>query len=302
MKRHRGARGAQQRPEHHHAADDAGSGWLRQLGEIARDPARWPELDEDTLLLIVFQQCLYLAHSGDAEAASALAELYPHAASRVGTRERMELLERVTSAVEENGTPVAALLPFLQHDPDPGIVTLAAGAFATLAPLEEGEPLTGPNLALRMAEHAEDEGTRVGLVAGVLELGDRRALPALLAAWDALAPAARERLAGLRPASPLAFAAVAEFWLAALERSAPADRGAPAAALARLAREADPRRVLDVRRKFPAHANDERETIEIVDDAPLEEFGRRMADRLAAVADGAELAAVRAAWGLDPRS
>ena len=45
------------------------------------------------------------------------------------------------------------------------MVTLAATAYATLSPLEHDDPLSGPRTVLRMAEHAEDEGTRVGLLA-----------------------------------------------------------------------------------------------------------------------------------------
>jgi hypothetical protein len=297
MTRHRGGRGRPRAPHEHGGAGTPREGWLRELAAIAADPARWPALDEDTLLLLAFQQCLWLAHSGETSAATALAELYPHLAGRVARAERMELLERVTSAVEEGGTPVAALSPFLQHEPDAELVSLAAGAYASLAPLEHGDPLTGPHVVLGMAAHAEDPRTRAGLVAGVLELGDARALPALAAAWEAIGDDGREALAALEPPGTIVFAATARFWLEALERAPVGARPAVAAALARLARRADPPRVLDVRRKFPAHAEDDRETIEILSDAPLAEFARTLAPRLDALGDAPALAQVRAAWG-----
>jgi hypothetical protein len=284
-------------------AGDPGAGrWLQELAAIARDPSRWAALDEDSLLLIAFQQCLYFAHTRDPEAADALAELYPHVASRVGTPERMELLDRVTAAVEEGETPVLALLPFLQHEPDPGAVALAGVAFATLAPLDRGDEMSGPRAIVRMAELAEDDGTRTGLLGSLLQLGDRRVLPLVREGWRALPPAARVLLAGLRSPSSLAYASVVEFWLEALDDDDDTVADAAADALARVPAEADPPRVLDVRRKFPANAPDERDEIEITADETLAQHAARIEPRLHELlrrgGAAGRLARVRAAWGL----
>jgi len=280
----------------------AGPRWLHELAEVAGDPARWDGLDEDSLLLIAFQQCLYFAHTRAPEAASALGRLYPHLARRVDAHGRLQLLERVTEAVEEGGVPVLALLPFLQYDDDPATVAPAALSFASLAPTEPGDELVGPRALARMAELAESEGTRIGLAAGLLALGDRRVLPLALEAWRRLAPPSRVRLAGLPPASPLVFAAVVEFWLDALEDADDATFAAAAGALARLAQGAEPRRVLDVRRKLPANGPDERETIEILEDVPLAAFAARIEPRLRDLARRENapprMPAVLAAWGL----
>jgi hypothetical protein len=281
-RRHRGPRPAAPQAAETGAADT--TGWVEQLAAIAADPVRWPELSEDSLLLVVFQQCLHFAHTGEGDSHSVLAELYAHLAERVDVADRLELLDRVTAAVEESGTPLAALLPFLQHEPDAGVVTLAATAYATLSPLENGDPLTGPRTVLRMAEHAEDEGTRVGLLAGVLELGDRRALPPLRDAWAALSSSARVGLAQRPSSSPLVFAAVAEFWGEAVTDADDAVAAAVLGALTRIALAAEPRRVLDVHRKLPANAADDRETIEIREDVSLGEFGARLAPKLAPLA------------------
>jgi hypothetical protein len=299
--RHRGPRPGKARAEEAEVQQPDTTGWVEELNAIATNPERWPELSEDSLLLVVFQQCLYFAHTGEGDSASVLAELYSHMAARVEVQDRLELLDRVTSAVEESGTPLAALLPFLQHEPDPAVVTLAATAYATLSPLENDDPLSGPRTVLRMAEHAEDEGTRVGLLAGVLELGDRRTLPILREAWATLSGASRIRLAGQPASSPLVFASMVEFWADALADAGGDDvAAAMLGALARLAREAEPQRVLDVRRKLPANAADDRETIEIVEDVPLAKFGARIAPRLAALAGRPALveplAAARVAW------
>src|SRR6187549_690532 len=145
------------------AQEGAGGGaWLAELGEIARDPERRSALDADSLLLVTFQQCLNYGHTQDAAAAAALADLYPDLVEKAGEPDRLELLDRVAGAVEEGGTPVIALLPFLLHEPSPGAVAVAAETFASLVPLEKGDEMTGPRTLLRLLEHAEEEGTRVG--------------------------------------------------------------------------------------------------------------------------------------------
>jgi hypothetical protein len=277
----------------------AAGGWLRELAALALDRARWEALDEDTLLVVVFQQVLYWAHTQDVAAASALAELYPFVAERVARADRLELLDRVIASVEE-GTPVSALLPFLQHEPDPDAVSLAAQSFATLAPAEGGDELAGPRALVRMAEHAEDEGTKAGLLAGLLQLGDRRLLPLLLAGWASLPPGARERLAAMKPASPMLFAGTPEFWLGALEHAEGDETARIAGVLAALPASAEPHRVLDVRRKLPANAPDDREEIEVLADVSIAAYAERLAPRLRAAAEraGDAGAALRAAWGL----
>lgn len=283
----------------------AGEGsWLHELAEFAADPERWATLDEDTLLLLVYQQCLFFAHTRDAGAASALAGLYPHVVARVALRERLALLDRLTEALEDGNTPVLALLPFLQHEPEPAAVALAAAAFATLVPLEDDDAMSGPRAVLRLAELAEDEGTRAGLLAGLLTLGDRRVLPLLREGWTALEPAARVRLAALRPASPLAFEAVVEFWLGALATpdADDATRAACAGALAAVATGAVPARVFDVRRRFPLRGPDDREEIEILRENAIAVYARQLEPHLRALAPGvlppAALPALLSAWGL----
>lgn len=277
-----------------------GDAALAELAAIANAPERWDALDEDTLLLIVFQQCLFYAHTQDGDAAAALAMMYPYLVTRVGEEERLELQDRVTQAVEEGHVPVIALLPFVQHEPSPVAVALAAVSFATLMPLEGGDEMTGPRTLVRMASHADDDGTRVGLLGGLLQLGDARVLPLLAEAWQSLEGEARARLAVLPAPSRLVFASTVEFWLAALE----AGESAAAEALVRLPREAEPARVLDVERKFPANAPDDRDEISVITDRDVAAHGSRIEGRLRAIPAGhpaaSRMGEVLAAWGLAP--
>ncbi len=214
--------------------------------------------------------------------------------------ERLELQDRITASDEEGHDPVSALMPYLQHESSPLAVALASVSFATLMPLEDGDEMTGPRTLVRMAAHADDDGARIGLLAGLLQLGDTRVLPLLASVWDVLEPGSRAAMAALPSPSRLAFAASVQFWLGALEAGEPA----AADALVRIAREAEPARVLDVRRKFPAHAADDRDEIAVLDDVSIPEYGARIAPRLDALGPGhvlaGRLAEVREAWGLSP--
>ena len=286
------------------SGDAAAGAWLAQLSESARDPDRRAAMDADELLLVTFQQCLYYGHTQDPEVAGALAALYPDLTAKADEADRVELLDRVAAAVEDGGTGVLALLPFLLHEPAPGAVAVAGETFASLVPPEGDDELTGPRTLLRLCEHAEDEGTRVGLAAALLRFGDRRLRPLLDDAWRRLEPPARVRLASLRGASTVLFAATAEFWLGCLEDADELVFAAVAAALARAPREADPPRVLDVRRKFPANAPDDREEIALEGDWTIEAFGERLAPQLRDLErrenEPRRMPEVLAAWGVEP--
>lgn len=283
-------------------SEAATGAWLEQLAGIARDPAKRAALDADALLLVTFQQCLYYGHTQDPGIAGALAELYADLVAKAPVADRVELLDRVAEAVEQGSTPALALLPFLLHEPSPEAVAVAGETFASLVPAEGGEEAAGPAGLLRLLEHAEDEGTRVGLAAALLRLGDRRLRPLVDAAWRRLEPPARVRLAALPAPSRVLFAATVEFWLGCLEDADDAVFAAVAATLARLPREAEPPRVLDVRRKFPANAPDDREEIAILGDWTVAAFGERLAPALRDLARRENvprrMPEVLAAWGV----
>lgn len=270
--------------------------YLRQLAEFGRDPEAWKRLEPDELLLVAFQQALYLG-SGESEAGTGLAGLYAECVARVTAADRMDLLDRVTEAVESASTSVLALMPFLQHEPEAAIVQSAALAFAAHMPLADADPMTGPRTIAALVPHADDDSVRVGLIAGLLALGDRRVLPVLRGLWRHLAPEARERLT--RQSLPFACASTVEFLLDWLEDADEEGFGVAAAMLARLPAEGGGR-VLDLKRRFPAHIDSDEAEIEVVGEWTAADFGARIDARLADLErrenEPRVLPAVRAAW------
>ncbi len=272
--------------------------YLRQLAEMGRDPGAWTRLDTDELLLMAFQQALYLG-SGESEAGTGLSGLYAEVVGRVTPEQRHDLLDRVQEAVESGSTSVLALMPFLQHEPDAAIVQSAALAFAAHMPLAEGDPMTGPRTIAALVPHADDDEVRVGLLAGLLALGDRRVLPVLRGLWRHLEPAGRESLT--RQSLPFACASTVEFLLDWLEDADDEGFGVAAAMLARLPADGGGR-VLDLQRRFPAHVDTGEPEIEVVGEWSAAEYGARIAPRLADLErrenEPRVLPAVRAAWGV----
>lgn len=279
--------------------------YLKHLVEIGRDPTRWEALDPDALLLIAFQQALYYGANHDADAGASLGALYGYLVGRVTVEERLELLERLAEAVQGGATSVLSMLPFLQHESEPQVAQMAAVSFASLMPLTEDDPMTGPRTLRTLFNHSEDEAVRIGLLAGLLALGDRRVAPLLPSAWASLSPEGQVALS--QAPQPFVSALLVEFLVDALVASSGADSAAVAVAarLTQLPSEGEAR-VLDLERKFPENAPDERPEIALLGEWSVREYGLRIADRLAeAIAnpgrtwDAEELLR---AWGIANRS
>ncbi len=253
--------------------------YLQHLVEIGRDPARWEALDPDALLLIAFQQALYYGANHDADAGASLGAMYGYLVGRVTVEERLELLERVGEAVHGGATSVLAMLPFLQRESDPHVAQMAAVSFASLMPLTDDDPMTGPRTLRTLFNHSEDEAVRIGLLAGLLALGDRRVAPLLPSAWASLSPEGQVTLT--QAPQPFVSALWVEFLVDALV-AAPGASPAAAAVVARLKllpNEGEAR-VLDLERKFPETAPDERPEIALLGEWSVEDYGARIADRV----------------------
>ena len=253
--------------------------YLQHLVEIGRDPARWEALDPDALLLIAFQQALYYGANHDADAGASLGALYGYLVGRVTVAERLELLERVGEAVQGGATSVLAMLPFLQRESEPHVAQMAAVSFASLMPLTDDDPMTGPRTLRTLFNHSEDEAVRIGLLAGLLALGDRRVAPLLPSAWASLSPEGQVALT--QAPQPFVSALWVDFLVDALV-AAPGASPAAAALAARLQRlpNEGESRVLDLERKFPENAPDERPEIALLGEWSVEDYGTRIADRV----------------------
>ena len=281
---------------------EPGAQWLEQLAERARDPEFAGRLSPDDLLLLLHGQCLYFGRTRLPEVAEGLGYLFARATEAMPASERLEALDRVAEAVRSGTTTVLALLPFLQHERSVEVTEAASLLFATLMPVTDDDTLAGPRVVLAMIEHADRAERRVGLLSGLVQLGDGRLRTLLAGAWRRLS--ADERDLWLNRHASLASVLHAEFlldWLADPE----AGSARVATALARLPGEGHGR-LLSLERKFPVNASDERPEITVLGEWSAPDWARRESARFHALARlphaAGLLGDVLAAWGLAPSS
>jgi hypothetical protein len=237
---------------------------IAELDALLDEPARWAEIEPDTLRHLLFYQCLSYGIQPDESVIQSLMSLQRVAVERLAPAVRRQVAVHLARAVErvhrEHGLDQGAgctnaLLPFLLEDPDPSVVSAAATELALLLPLEDGEILTGPRYVSSLVGEAAGEDARAGLVAGLLQIGDARLGPLVASAWKGLGEAGRQTLALLIQSFHGASRLVVEFLLDWLEdeSSAPGSPGfgVVAATLARAGRHAAEHGVSDVRRVFP---------------------------------------------------
>jgi hypothetical protein len=227
-----------------------------ELERLAASPTSWGDLDQQWISLLAFHQLLSHAATEDPQHKAEIMLLYSRVVSALGTDARLALEDEIARQLESTKSDVLTLGPFMFLDPDPAVVATAALDAATLMPLENGDPLTGPRMVAQeaMARMPANETRAAALIAGLLLLGDARVLPLVTGCWQRLGQAGKDVLREQQ--SGWVFASQAELFLRWIESANEDDFGHPVGALGRLA-EGMIRHpgVRDVERKFPAPFN-----------------------------------------------
>jgi hypothetical protein len=260
-------------------ARDPRQALMEEFESLAQHPEKWDSLPLQKLKHFTFAQILRYGTVSDSKMIPDLHRLYRVFGAKASFEDRNEVLEEVFEALESGISSADALLPFMYEDPAPGIVTGASLKMALITPLKNGDALTGPKAVCEIArQHASDDQMRGRIVGGLLLLGDRRILPILDGCMKFLGPEGRGELS--RAWSGFAYASAIDFYLKWLTRAPEDEYGSVAGTLARVAMSASPRKVLDVERKFPSHAPDNRPAIRYLREWTIEEYGRIIATRL----------------------
>jgi hypothetical protein len=171
-----------------------------------------------------------------------------------------------------------------------------------LIPQRGSDPLTGPKDVLGFLEGSDTDNTRVGILQGVLLIGDRRVLPLLDRCWEGLGREGRRCLA--HSWSGFVYASTIEFLLDWLERTDnEADYGSISAALLLCTvRQKNSPFVLDVERKFPANGFGDGPPLRFLKQWTFEEYGKIIAPRLRAIGEAETgekvIPKVLEAWGI----
>ena len=252
---------------------------VKEFDSLAKHPEKWDSIPPEKLKHFVFFQILQYGAASDERMIQELQRLYAVFVEKVSFEDRSEVLEEVFEALERGVGFLNALLPFIYEDPAAGIVTGASMKMALISALRNGDPLTGPKEMCELArQDAADDKMRGRIVGGILLLGDRRILPVLDECMKHLGSEGRMELS--RAWSGFAYASTVDFYLTWLKRAPEDEYGAVAGSLARLAVSAQPHKVLDVERKFPSNAPDNRPPVKYLREWTIEEYGRVIAPQL----------------------
>lgn len=251
------------------------------MARLFANPARWNSTDDQTFRVMLFTSLLNYGVSGAPDDVEALIrQLYLHSVVRLSVSERLRLLESVWDQIEE--FPGAAALYGLValNDTDHRIISTAALNLAVAMRPAIDDPMRGPSTIRALAERSDDQVTKVGLLSGLLLLGDRRTLPILDGCWRLLDEKGRRQLAASK--SGYAYASVIDFFLSWLDDSTltgdDASFGCVAAAIASMTIYADS--VVDVERKLPVWADDDRPPVLLLQEWSIAEYGQIIAPRL----------------------
>ncbi len=242
-------------------------GGLDELDALMATPDRWPAIPIETLHQLVYYQCLSYGMDPDDDAVPALTALCRVAVERMHPGARQQVVAHLARAVErvhrerdvrEGAGCTNALLPFLVGEPDPSVVATAAFEMATLLPLEDDDPLSGPRYVRSLVEEVSEDEPRAGLIAALLQVGDRRVAPLVDGAWRELGFEGRQTLALLILGFRALHGLTVDFLVSWLEDEA-RDPAAPgfgivAATLARAGRHASEHGVVEAARILPVTA------------------------------------------------
>jgi hypothetical protein len=266
--------------------DSADETEAREASALWDQPDAWPGLDATRLKRLALFGCLRYGQSGSQRDMRLAGQLYEFVTGELPVADRDDLLVAVNEAVESGLASVNAFLPFLMTDPDIRVVSTAALNLASLMPLKDGDPLTGPKYLLSdIVALPNPEIVRAGALVGLLLLGDRRVTRLLDRCWQSLAADGRYHLSHAN--SGWTYASTVEFFLDWLEdteaRGDEAEFGLVAAAISNARNGARCPLVLDVERTFPINARGSELAIRAVAEWSFEAFGEQISARLAAL-------------------
>lgn len=273
-----------------------------RLDVLAEEPDGWAALPDETLSLLAYARILHYGYTNDAGQIPDLVRLYGLVAERFSWRDRVDLLAQVSFVLDSHEGQLAALVPFLNQDPDVPVVSTAALYLASLSPLVDGDPLTGPRRVRQLAEETEDERRRVGMLLGLLAIGDLRVLPLIGRPWEELGPEGQGLLAGWKVVAVSTL--LVEFYLAWLDAVEPDAFALPAAALARMPGSAQVQKVFDMQRRLPATLRQEANPVTIRREWTFARYGRITLEPRLRVLAGREtesqglIPTVMKAWGI----
>lgn len=271
---------------------------LRELEDLSKHPESWPALSNSKFKEMAAWEVSRYRLNFDSSSVLAVYRMY---VNRIPYDERRVDLLALLDRLNTGAAVWDSLLPFVLAETAWGLVSTAVLETAQRMDLENNDPMTGVKTFRQLIERSpqfKDE-RRAAILAGLLLLGDRRAVPILRGTWRLLGQEGRIQLS--KSWSDFVYASVIEFYLDWLEDSEERDFGKIAAALVRMPFIATNGKVLDVERPFPIGTKSA--PPKLIYQWTIQEYGRliepRLRDLLRREDDPRFLPFVMEAWDIE---
>jgi hypothetical protein len=254
---------------------------VRKVIEAADRPDSWESLDEGALQMVAFLRLTRYGSAQNVGDQPALQRLYSVLLKRLSADGRLQLEQSVCQYAMEGKTGVLALVPFLFAETDLNVISTAALDYAMLMPRVNGDPLSGPKFLIsRYDQAAGNDALRLGILTGLILLGDERLLPLVNGRWkDFKSSEDRRRLAAAK--SGFVSTLLIEFLMDWLENTTDeSDVGAIAGAMARMPLDAQVEFVVRQRRCFPASDAEPGKVIECLEKWSFADYAEVIRPRL----------------------
>ncbi|MFT4978388.1 MAG: hypothetical protein ACI8S6_004298 [Myxococcota bacterium] len=165
---------------------------LKRLDVLAQRPEAWEGLAAVALRELTSRQIAVYGRHLTPSNLPQLQRLYRLVIDRSEAAQRHEMLQATTRDIARGEIGWWALMPYLQLDPDLGVIVAATGCAVRWIPPQDGDELTGARTTIAMMRSLpHDSLSRVG---GLLVMGDPRVISMVEGAWRGLAPSVRLRL------------------------------------------------------------------------------------------------------------
>ena len=260
---------------------DPASGTNEVVIKALHDPDAWERLTPQQLGIVAFVRLTGYGRTRQSAEVPQIQRLYALLIDRLDTSDRLRLEQAICNFIEQGKTTTLALLPFVLSDTDRGVVSTATIDVAMLMHRTQGDPLTGPRF---FAERLEDDETpafrTVGVLSGLILLGDERLLPLVLGRWR-LFDSAEDRRQLAAASSGTVSTLLIEFLLDWLEDTTDeSDIGAITGALCRMPSIARGGCIIQERRCFPIFDAGDQPPVQLVGKWSFGEYAELIRPRL----------------------
>jgi len=245
------------------------------------NPQTWPQLDNEDLRTLALLLFFHYGQTQDPLLRPRIERLFALIVNRFSANDRLALEQTVAGFVIKKQTGHQALLPFILGESNHHVIATAVIDFTSTVTPDAGDPLSTIKFFLaRFTEAPDGSPGKLGILCGLLLLGDERLLPLLKGRWrDLTSEDDRFELAAAM--SGFVTTLQIEFLLDWLESTTlESDIGAVAAAMARMPLDSLQSAVLRIERVFPATAAKSGEAVKKLRQWSFPEYAQIIKPRL----------------------